>query len=156
MPRCPLNGRYGGESGRRADSPIWSRLTHSGHVSDELKGRRAGGLSKARSIADGLFPTTLVRSLVMTGGTPGRQGHRGTPGPRVKPADESNRNELSEWYDWFLDRTSLGLLPSRWDDPGRRRSPRSRGSCLGIAPISCRAARSTRPPSTAGGPRTGT
>jgi hypothetical protein len=39
---------------------------------------------------------------------PGRQGHRGTPGPRVKPADERNRNQLSETYDWFPDRTSLG------------------------------------------------
>ena len=63
-------------------------------------------------------------------GKPGRQGHRGAPGPRVKPADERNRNEPSEWYDWFPDRTSLGLLPSVWDDPGRRRSPRSRGPCL--------------------------
>ena len=131
-------------------------LTQSGHLSDEFRGRRTGGLSNARSNADGLFPATLVRSLVMTGGRPGRQDHCGAPGPRVKPADERNRNQLSEWYDWFADRTSLGLLPSGWDDPGRRRSPRSRGPCLGIAPISRRAARSTRRPSTAGGPRTGT
>ena len=105
-------------------------MTHSGHVSDEFRGRRAGGLSNARSNADGLFPATLVRSLVMTGGRPGRQGHRGAPGPRVKPADERNRNEPWEWYDWFPDRTSLGLLPPVRDDPGRRRSPRSRGPCL--------------------------
>ena len=28
LQRCPLNGRYRGESGRRGDSPFWSRLTH--------------------------------------------------------------------------------------------------------------------------------
>jgi len=143
-----LSGKNGSD-GRRVKTTL---LTHSGHVSDEFRGRRAGGLSNA----DGLFPATLVRSLVMTGGRPGRQGHCSARGPRVKPADERNRNQLSEWYDWFADRTSLGLRPFGWDDPGRRRSPRWRGPCLGIAPISRRAARSTRRPSTAGGPRNGT
>src|SRR6266404_9846697 len=123
------------------------------YLTSSRDGAQASSPTRGPSLTD--YFRQHLRSLAMTGGTPGRQGHRGTPGPRVKPADESNRNELSEWYDWFLDRTSLGLLPSVWDDPGRRRSPRSRGSCLGIAPISCRAARSTRPPSTAGGPRTG-
>jgi hypothetical protein len=31
QPRCPLYGRYQGESGHGSGSPVWSRLTQLGH-----------------------------------------------------------------------------------------------------------------------------
>src|SRR6266849_6976449 len=36
LQRCPQFGRYRGESGRRTDSPIWSRMTHSRHAQHSI------------------------------------------------------------------------------------------------------------------------
>ncbi len=116
----------------------------------------ATGLRRMSRMLRWVFPATLVRSLVMTGGSP---AVRATAALRVRVSSPRMKgiatNRRSGTTGSRTARASDCCPPCGTIRGDGARHVRA-GHALGITPISRRAARSTRPPSTAGGPRNGT